>query len=274
MNNYDEQFNLRKRHPLGRFHLFANVLQSKIARQTLLAELDICYGDTSGQKIDVFPAKQANSPVFVFIHGGYFRALDKKQYSYMAKPFVAAGYTVALINYDLAPKVAVKDIVEQNIQALQWIYNNIKSFNGDPSHIVLSGHSVGAFLVAKLLEKDWQSDITSSIKGAVLLSGIFDLTKLRKSYLNQDLRLTEQDVNGLSPVFNSPRCIVPTIVAVGDNETQEFITQSKQYADKLAADNSNVQYMLLQNKNHYTVSRMLSFKTNVLMAAISKLIVD
>lgn len=271
MNNYDEQFNLRKRHPFGKFHLFANILQSKIVRKKLLAELDVCYGDTTGQKLDIFPGKQANSPVLVFIHGGYFRALDKKQYSYLAKPFVDTGYTVALINYDLVPKVNVASIVEQNVKAFQSIYDNIKSFNGNPEQITLCGHSVGAFLVAKILEQNWQGKIQDSIKAAILLSGIFDLTKIPKSYLNHDLQLSEQDVNHLSPIFHQPQSIVPTLVAVGDNETEEFIAQSEQFADKLTTDNPHVRYMLLQNKNHYTVSRMLSCQNNELMDAIFKL---
>ena len=85
--NDDEQFNLRKRHPLGRFHLLANVIESQIARWTHTKFLNVSYGESAGQVLDIFPAKGANAPIFVFIHGGYFKALDKRQYSYMAKPF-------------------------------------------------------------------------------------------------------------------------------------------------------------------------------------------
>ncbi len=268
MTNYDEQFNLRKRHPLGRIHLLKNAVQSYVARHKLHCELDISYGESLGQKLDIFPAKQPNSPVFVFIHGGYFRSLDKRQYSYMAKPLVKAGFTVALVNYDLAPKVSVGEIVQQNINAFRWLHTHIKGYNGDPNNITLCGHSVGAFLVAKILEQDWSKEVKQSVRTAVLLSGIFDLSKVKQSYLNQDLGLSEQDVTELSPIFTTCQPFPKTIVAVGDQETEEFIKQSEHYAKRLTANGTPVQWMLLPNKNHYTVSRMLSNKKNTLMAKL------
>ncbi|WP_444897257.1 alpha/beta hydrolase [Microbulbifer sp. SSSA005] len=268
MSEYDDQFNLRKRHPFGRLHLLINELQSHLATQSLRSSLDISYGDSSGEKLDIFPAKSPNAPVFVFIHGGYFRALDKKQYRYIAKPFIEAGCTVALVNYDLAPAVSVKEIIEQNIKAFLWIYKNIDRWNGNPSNIVICGHSVGAFLVAKILEFEWTPEIRSSISGAIMLSGLYDLTKMRQSYLNESLRLSEDDVTNLSPIFGDIRCFTKAIVAVGDDETAEFIDQSKRYCGKLQQTKSSCEYLLLKNKNHYTVSRMLSSRNNDLMNKI------
>ncbi|WP_444913027.1 alpha/beta hydrolase [Microbulbifer sp. ZKSA004] len=268
MSEYDDQFNLRKRHPFGRVHLLINELQSYLATQTLRNSLDISYGDSPGEKIDIFPAKSPTAPVFVFIHGGYFRALDKKQYRYIAKPFVEAGCTVALVNYDLAPAVSVKEIIEQNIKAFLWIYKNIDRWNGNPSNIVVCGHSVGAFLVAKILEFEWTPEVRSSISGAIMLSGLYDLTKMRQSYLNESLRLSEDDVTNLSPIFGDIRCFTKAIVAVGDDETAEFIDQSKRYCGKLQQTKSPCEYILLKNKNHYTVSRMLSSRNNDLMNRI------
>lgn len=268
MTNFDDQFNLRKRHPLGRLHLLKNLVQSYFARASLDSNLDISYGNTPGQKIDIFPASRANAPVFVFVHGGYFRALDKNQYSYMAKPFVGSGCTVALVNYDLAPKVTVAEIVEQNVQAFNWLRNNIANWNGDPNNMVLCGHSVGAFLVTKIIENDLQTGGKSAITGAALLSGIYDLTKIKQSYLNNDLNLSDQDVSALSPIFGETRGFPPTLVAVGDEETDEFIKQSNQYSEKLELTGVCQRYMLLENKNHYTVSRLLSKTTNPLTISI------
>lgn len=268
MTNYDDQFNLRKRHPFGLFHLLTNELQSSVTRALFKSSLDVRYGDTSGEKVDVFPAKRANAPVFVFIHGGYFKALDKKQYSYIAKPFVNAGCTVALINYDLAPMVSVEEIIEQNIKAFAWLYENISRWNGNPNNIVICGHSVGAFLAAKILEFDWKPEIRNSISGAALLSGIYDLTKVKQSYLNESLKLSDDDVMNLSPIFGNISGFPHAIVAVGEDETEEFIEQSQRYADKLADSKSSSEYILLDGKNHYTVSRMLSNSNNRLMQKI------
>ena len=110
---------------MGRIHLLCNELQSYITRFSLNKSLNIRYGTQPGEKIDIFPTDHPNAPVLIFIHGGYFRALDKRQYSYIAKPLVQPGCTVVLINYDLVPKVNIKEIIEQSIQAYLWVYKNI-----------------------------------------------------------------------------------------------------------------------------------------------------
>ena len=272
MSVFDAQFNLRKRHPSGKFHLLLNVMQSHLARLSLKHSRDIAYGDSPGQKLDIFPAKQQDAPVLVFIHGGYFRALDKGQYSYMARPFVAAGYTVVLVNYDLAPAVTVSTIVEQNLRAFDWITQNVQRWNGDPEKITLCGHSVGAFLVVKILQ---QLRNPRQIQGAVLLSGLYDLTRIKQSYLNADLHLSDADVRDLSPMLagniSLPAHMPEVLVAVGNQETEEFIQQSENYAVKLQRAGVKQAYMLLPDKNHYTVSRMLVNKRNPLMQRILQL---
>ena len=244
--------------------MLENEFQSCVTRHSLKCSLDISYGDSSGQKLDIFPASYSNAPVLIFIHGGYFKALDKRQYSYIAKPFVDAGCTVALINYNLAPQVSVTEIVEQNIKAFQWIDENIHRWNGNVRDIVLCGHSVGAFLVAKILEHNWDNKIRESISGTALLSGLFDLGPMQKSYLNESLNLSNDDITQLSPIHQQAKDFPKTLIAVGDDETDEFIKQSKDYSDKLQAH----EFMLLKNKNHYTVSRLLGRRENLLMDKI------
>lgn len=268
MKKYEEEFDLRKRHPNGKFHLLKNELESFIARSTFENTLDISYSNTKGQKLDIFPSKNKNSPVFVFIHGGYFKALDKRSYNYMAKPFVKNNITSVMINYDLAPKVKVSQISQQIIKAFEWIYNNIENYNGNPRKIVICGHSVGAFLCAKILEYNYSKEIKDSILAAVLLSGLYNLRKIKESYLNEDLNLTNEEVEKLSPMFNKTNNFPYTLVAVGDDETNEFIKQSKDYLSKLKKSNIKSDFMLLENKNHYTVSRMLSNTESELMQRV------
>ncbi|MDA8020906.1 MAG: alpha/beta hydrolase [Thermoanaerobaculia bacterium] len=264
----DEQFDLRRRHPSGRFYLLLDELQSYFARLSLDASLDVSYGETAGQKVDIFPAADPESPVFVFIHGGYFRALDKRRYSYLAKPIVRAGCTAVLINYDLAPAVSVKTIIDQNLEAFSWILRNISRWNGNPLKIVLCGHSVGAFLVAKILEHPWNQQARSAISGAVLLSGLYDLSPMRQSYLNRSLQLSTDDVKELSPIFGQLEELPPTLVAVGEDETEEFIRQSRNYSDKLEALRKPHEFLLLRGLNHYTVARLLSSKRTILVRKI------
>ena len=271
MQQYDDQFNLRKRHPFGKVELLKNMVQSHLATLTLKHSLDVSYGKRRGEKLDIFPAASPNAPVFVFIHGGYFRSLDKKQYRYIAKPLVKAGCTVVLVNYDLAPSVNVATIVEQNIRAFDWIYNNISRWHGNQNNIVLCGHSVGAFLVAKILEQHWSPEVKQSISAAVLLSGIYDLTKIKQSYLNSSLKLSDIDVTTLSPMFGDICNFPHALIAVGENETDEFIEQSQRYAHKLNQANSSNQYQVLKGKHHYTVARMLSNNNSLLVKKILRL---
>ena len=261
-DNIDNQFNLRRRHPLAKHCLLINACQSVLARISLENELDVRYGETAGQSVDIFPAAKRSSPVLVFIHGGYFRALDKRHYRYIARLTNQAGYTCVLINYDLAPRVRVAEIVEQVLKAFGWIRKNIGRWNGNPDELVLCGHSVGAFLVAKILEHDWPIQDSDAIRRAALLSGLYDLAPMRQSYLNEDLSLTETDVATLNPIgiplLQTPRILI----AVGEKETAEFVRQSRNYAEKLQENGFQSELIFLSGTNHYTMSRTLATNGN------------
>ncbi|CAM3667274.1 alpha/beta hydrolase [Vibrio aquimaris] len=263
MDNYDHEFNLRRKHPFGRVHLIANQLQSAWARATMTCHLDIAYGPTTGQTVDIFPAAQPNAPVLLFIHGGYFRALDKNQYSYIARPYVSAGFTVGVINYDLAPSVSITEIIEQNLAGFEWLKENIHHWNGDSRRIVLCGHSVGAYLVAKITQNAVKNGKGECICAQVLLSGIFDLTKVQKSYLNDVLSVTESEIEA-SPIFVDCFQQPETLILVGGSETAEFIRQSERYHQKMLACKTRSEYHCAESLNHYTVSRLLASRRNFL----------
>ncbi|WP_136660473.1 alpha/beta hydrolase [Nitratireductor sp. XY-223] len=263
MSDFDDQFNLRKRHPISRYHLLLNVFQSLLARQLMDCSLDISYGDSAGQSLDIFPAKPDRAPVFVFIHGGYFRALDKSQYRYTAFPMAKAGYTTVLVNYDLAPKVRVADIVEQVLAAFEWIRENIHKWHGNPDDIVLCGHSVGAFLAAKILEKDWPGG--SGVMKAALLSGLYDLGPMKRSYLDRELRLTDEDVATLSPQTGTLLERPELLVAVGERESEVFTNQSIAYSRKLSEAGIRNELLVVPGIDHYTMSRLLSRRNSVIV---------
>lgn len=248
---FDWELNLRQRYPSGRCWSAVNEVQSFWARLSNTYTTQT-YGSSPGQQLDIFPAAQANAPVLFFIHGGYFRALDKRSYSFIAASYVELGYTVVLVNYDLCPKVRVTDICQQVIKSFAWVQHNIHQYNGDKNSIILCGHSVGAFLVSKLLRRLWSQDM-SSIKLAVLLSGIYDLEPLRNSYLNASLHLSANDVDELGEMQALSCTSVPLVVAVGAEETDEFIRQSLHYS-KLD-HNTDCYFLSLDGLNHYTVAR-------------------
>lgn len=254
--NFDWELNLKKRYPSGRWWGAVNEAQSYLTR---LLYPNVCeqYGPGRGQAVDIFPAKEKQAPILIFIHGGYFKALDKRSYSFIAAKYVKLGFTTVLVNYDLCPFVTVQAITEQVQSSIKWIHKNIHCWNGDPHNMVLCGHSVGAFLVSKLL-RQYPVHSLKGIKLAVLLSGIYDLKPLKNSYLNDWLNLSQGDVEQLNEMTPLPKNATPLLVAAGGNETHEFIRQSREYAALQGAPQLEGGLTLLEKHNHYTMVRMLT----------------
>lgn len=228
----DQQYNNRARipeHP----QIFASwAAESERVRQTLPARLDLRYGDGPNETLDVFPAQQAtNAPVLVFIHGGWWRAMDKADHAFIAPAFVNRGAMVVLPNYALCPVASIEQITLQMVRALAWTWRNAASHGGDPNRIVVAGHSAGGQLAAMLLCCRWPrvaSDLPQQlVKSALAISGLFDLEPIRQTpHLQVDLKLTLDAVSKLSPA-NLPRPAGPLYACVGANESEEFLRQNE-----------------------------------------------
>ncbi len=188
------------------------------------------YGDGPRERLDVFPARAAGSPVLVYLHGGYWRALDKRDQSFVAPPFVDAGALAVLPDYALCPAVTIEQIVLQTVQALAWVYRHAAGHGGDPQRIVVAGHSAGGHLATMLLACEWQAvakDLPADlVKAAVSISGLYDLEPIRHTpFLAPDLRLTAASAKRLSPaLMPAPRGALVTVV--GADESEEFHRQA------------------------------------------------
>ena len=202
----DAQYNNRARVP-DHEQVFKRWAESSaVARQGLTSRLDVRYGDEPGETLDVFPAAMPGSPVLVFVHGGYWRSLDKSDFSFVAPAFVHAGAAVVVVNYALCPSVTMETIALQLTRAMAWVWRNAGSFGGDPSRIAVAGHSAGGHLAAMLLSCRWRQvgdDLPPNlVPGALSISGLYDLDPLRHTpFLQGDLRLTPASVKRLSPAF-------------------------------------------------------------------------
>ena len=232
--------------------------------------IDLRYGDQPGETVDVFPAGQPDAPIHVFIHGGYWRSMDKDMFRYLAALFVARGITLFLPNYDLCPSVTMDEVVRQNRACLGWIYRNAHQFQADPQRIFVSGHSAGGHLTAAMATTDWSSlglphDL---VKGACAISGLFDLEPIRLSYLNEDLRMDEETAFRNSPIHNLPDTICDLIVAVGGGETDEFRRQSRTYVAALGEKGLPVRHEEVLDHNHIIVSTDMERTDNFLVQAI------
>ena len=230
----DRQYNNRARIP-DHAELFARwAAESELARRDLACHLDLRYGDGPNETLDVFPSARTNghaAPVLVFIHGGYWRSLDKSDHSFVAPGFVKGGAMVVLPNYALAPSVSIEAIALQMVKALAWTWRHAAEHGGDPNRIVLAGHSAGGHLATLLLACAWRvvaRDLPADlVKRALSISGLYELEPVRRTpFLKRDLRLTTAATARLSPArLAAPRRRV-LYAAAGALESEEFLRQN------------------------------------------------
>ena len=193
-------------------------------------EVDVRYGGGPNEHLDIFPAAHADAPVLFFIHGGYWRSLDKKDHAFIAPAFTREGVCVVVPNYALAPAVTVPQITMQMVRALAWTWRNISKNGGDPSRITVAGHSAGGHLAAMMLACVWpayEKDLPAGlVKNALSISGLHDLEPiLHTPFLQGDLKLTPQQARQASPAL-LPAPSHGTLAAVaGGDESAEFHRQ-------------------------------------------------
>ncbi|MEQ8967846.1 MAG: alpha/beta hydrolase [Azospirillaceae bacterium] len=231
------------------------VTESERARRELDAVLDVPFGPTRAEHLDIYPAAEPGAPVFVFIHGGYWRILSSKEFALVARGPVARGATVVVTNYALCPAVTISEITRQSRAAIAWIRHNIERYNGDPERVVVAGHSAGGQQVARLLATDWEGDYAlpgDVVKAGIAISGVFDLRPLPHSWLAPKLRLDHDTVMRESPQLDVRPCPSPLVVTVGGDETPEFLRQSADYLAAWRAAGNDGRDFAQPGLNHFT----------------------
>lgn len=226
----DRQYNPRLAVPAFAGHIAHWTESSKRTRLSEPCFLDIPYGDAPGQTLDFFPMQggaHGDVPLLVFIHGGYWRALDKSDFSFVAPSFTHAGAAVAVINYRLLPKVPLEDLVRDVLMAVTWCYLHAGHYGANPHHLYVAGHSAGGHLAAMMLAAQWPrwhgALPEEVVRGALAVSGLHDLEPLRHApFLRDDLKLDEKRALAMSPAFMPPATHAPLMTAVGGQETEGF----------------------------------------------------
>lgn len=229
--------------------------QSRLARERLRCVLDIPFGPTLAETLDIFPADQPNAPVFVFIHGGYWRALSSKDFSCVALGLQARGITTVVVNYALAPRVSIDEITRQARASLAWVRRHIGEHGGDASRIAIGGHSAGAHLAAMALQTRWSDDYglpADPFKAAVLVSGLYDLQPLRYSFLQPQIQLEDGVIRRNSPLFNVRPCATPALITWGADESTEFARQSTTFHDAWRAQGNASSLLPQAGAHHYS----------------------
>ena len=259
----DAQYNNRARVPDHAAVMARWAQASALARSgAATAQLDLRYGEGVGETLDIFPAARPNAPVLVFIHGGYWRGLDKADHSFVAPSFNADGVAVVVPNYALCPAVSIEHITLQMAAAVAWVWRHAARFGGDPSRIALVGHSAGGHLAAMLLCCRWKEvddELPAQpVSGALALSGLYDLEPLRHTpMLQADLQLTPSSVARLSPAFFPRPKRTKLYAAVGLDESDEFLRQNTLIRDVWGPTAVPV-CETVPGSNHFTVLNELA----------------
>jgi len=225
------------------------------AREQLPSVLNVPFGPTLEETLDIFPAKAPNAPVFVFIHGGYWRALSSKDFSGIALGLHALGITTVVVNYALCPVVTIDEIVRQARAACAWVLHHIADHGGDPARVAIGGHSAGGHLTAMCLQTAWARDYglpQDPFAAAVLVSGLYDLAPLRYSYLQPMIQLDEGTIARNSPVFAVRPCATPAWITWGGAETSEFARQSQVFHNAWLAQGNQALLQAQPQANHFT----------------------
>jgi arylformamidase len=221
-------------------------------RRARPCRLDISY---DSERLDLFPAERAAAPCLLFIHGGYWQALDKSDFSFLAPAFQDAGVALAVVNYTLAPKAGMDEIVRQNRAAMAWLYRNARAYGVDPERIHVAGHSAGGHLTAMVLATNWAAFglDRNPVRGACAISGLYDLEPIRLCYLNDVLGLDAAAAERNSPLHHLPRQSPPLILSVGTGETDEFRRQQESFAAAWRAAGLPLEIADQPGDNHFDV---------------------
>ena len=233
------------------------------------AELGRSYGPHPRQLIDVFhPDRPAPmDALVVFIHGGYWRSFDPSSFSHMAAGASARGLSVAIPGYRLCPEVTVAEIIVDLRSACVSLYETF----GKP--IVACGHSAGGHLAAAVAATDWRAMGAPEhlVRRGLSISGLFDLTPLLATSINQSLRLDPASARAASPLFWPVPAGVRLEAWVGGAESAEYRRQSRSLAGRWGARGARTVYNTVPGRNHFTVIAPLADPASLMMETLLRL---
>jgi arylformamidase len=246
------------------------------SRQSCPAVLDIQYGMGRAERLDIFLAAAAAqpAPVFVFLHGGYWRSQRKEDACSMAEAMTRHGIAVAMVEYTLLPEATLAEVVREVRSALAWLFRHGADYGIDTGRIFVGGSSAGGHLAGMLYSDDWQEAFNvpqDVIKGVLGLSGLYDIRPLCDINVNEWLRLYPDQAALLSPILRLPKAGPPVVLAVGGLETQGFKNQTHHFHAELERRGLPVQLVENRHNNHFDLVSELADPSSALFQAALRL---
>ena len=226
----------------------ARIKASAAFRQAHPQHLDLRYGPRERNSWDLFPAADPNAPCLVFIHGGYWQRNSKDQFASLIAGPCAHGWAAALPGYTLAPDASLTGIVAEINAALDWLATNGPA-HGIGGKVVLSGWSAGGHLTAACLGH-------SRVSAGLSISGVFELGPIRDTYLNEKLRLSDSEIETLSPL-RQPMVKKPLAIAYGTAELPPLVADSRHLHAKRAAEHLPGALIPVAGADHFTITHEL-----------------
>ena len=231
------------------------------ARKRLAPAQRYAYGSARMEHLDVYRTAGAGAPVFVFVHGGAWKANSSERFAFAAETFVGSGAHFVLVDFDGIEDTEMRllPVVDQVRRAIAWVYNNAASFGGDRTRIHVGGHSSGAHLTGCALVTNW-SDYgvpDTVIAGALCCSGMYDLAPVRLSARSSYVRFDDETVAALSALRHLERIALPIVLAYGTEESPEFQRQTRDFAAALTAARKPVQLLTAHGYNHFEIVETL-----------------
>jgi arylformamidase len=273
--DYDTEYNNRarvKEHP----EILARMAEASAAyreerKAKGLTELRSSYGWSGRQMLDIFLSEAGrDAPVMLFIHGGYWRALQPSDFSIVARGLNAHGVTVALAGYDLCPQVGIGDIVNQLRRACYSLWRRFGK------RIVVCGHSAGGHAAAAMLATDWPryGAPAGLVPAGIAISGLFDLKPLMATTMNADFKLDAAEAGRLSPLFWTPPAGTTFDAIVGAEESGEYLRQSRTLAEAWSKSGVTTRYEAVAGANHFTVIEPLADPDGAMVKRLAQLARD
>ena len=257
-------------------HLAAYRRASERTRQSLRGVRDLAYGDHPDEKLDLYlpPEGQGPFPVHVFVHGGYWRAFSKLDYAFIADAVTAHGAIAAIIDYSLMPKARMATLVGQVRRAVAWLGERAGRWGGDPAALSASGASAGAHLASFLACRGAGEGPAPAVpvRSLLLVSGIYDLDPITRSFLQPEIGLMADEVAAWSPLTAAPVPGPVVDVVVGAEETPPFLDQGRAFAERLAAAGVASSFATLPGENHMSIATALGTPGSLLAEHLGRTI--